>query len=81
MNNDKFKGRKFLATVGFGLVFTGLLMGGYMSDEAYVSLMQFVLPAFFFAQAYHDVSDSRAKARVTMKNLRKRTPKPPGADY
>ena len=71
----KWQSRKFLATLGFGLIFTMLLAMGYLTGDEYVRLMSFVLPAFVFAQAYADT-----KAPVA---IRLSTKKPPeaGEDY
>lgn len=71
---DKFKSRKFLATVGVFVVITGLLLTGFLTGDQYVSLVQFILPAFVFAQAYQDVKTKRLTA------IRKKTQRPPRAE-
>lgn len=68
---DKFKSRKFLATVGVFVVVTGLLLTGFLTGDQYVSLVQFILPAFVFAQAYQDVKTKR----LTIRSKTKRPPR------
>ncbi len=68
---EKFQSRKFLATVGVFVVVTGLLLTGFLTGDQYVSLVQFILPAFVFAQAYQDVKTKR----LTIRNKTKRPPR------
>jgi len=62
--NTKWQSRKFLATIGFGLLFTGLLLHGDLSGDEYVRLMSIVLSAFVFAQAWVDKRTTKKPTRT-----------------
>lgn len=53
-------GRRFLMTVGAGLVDTALLIGGYISEQTYLTLTLATVAVYIGAGTYQKVQETKS---------------------
>lgn len=61
----KYGGRRFLLVVGCGLVYTALLVGGYLDGGAYVALQMATVAAYIAGNGYQKHTETRYGSRTS----------------
>jgi len=56
---SKYGGRRFILVVGCGLVYTALLVGGYLDSGAYVALQMATVAVYVAGNGYQKHSETR----------------------
>lgn len=62
---SKYGGRRFALVVGCGLVYTALLVGGYLDSGAYVALQIATVAAYIAGNGFQKHSETRYGSKST----------------